>query len=70
VSPTLALLSAPCHSGMGLPSLAAVERIEAHGAEVWWTGSVGAVLVGAGRRQTDARIEVRGWGDDRGCSLH
>lgn len=45
VNPSVAIVSAPCHSRMGLPNPEALARLRSRGAAVWWTGRDGAVSV-------------------------
>ena len=68
VRPSLALVSAPCRGRGGLPSLAALERIEEIGTKVWWTGYNGAILVGLGGPSQEP--EVRGGATGRACRRH
>jgi competence protein ComEC len=49
VSPSLALVSAPCPPRRGLPHAESLTRARAAGASVWWTGRDGALFVGLGR---------------------
>lgn len=68
VRPAIALVSAPCHGRMGLPSALALARLARTGAEVWWTGSSGAVIVGF---NTHARPRVvEGWHSNVQCWAH
>jgi competence protein ComEC len=68
VQPAIALISAPCHGRGGLPSALALGRIEKAGAEVWWTGRSGAVIVGL-KTRTRARV-VEGWHSNVHCWTH
>lgn len=45
VSPRIAVVSAPCGAGRGLPSAPALERIREAGAELAWTGRDGAIEI-------------------------
>lgn len=66
VSPVAAVLSAPCDPARGLPNGLAVERIRQSGAELWWTGRDGAVLVAG---EIGQRPIIRGWGKPRKCAV-
>ncbi len=68
VQPAVAVVSAPCHGRAGLPSVLALDRLRRAGAEVWWTGRSGAVIVGF-RTRTRARV-VEGWHSDVHCWAH
>ncbi|MBW2724529.1 MAG: DNA internalization-related competence protein ComEC/Rec2 [Deltaproteobacteria bacterium] len=68
VQPAIALVSAPCHGRMGLPSALALDRLSETGAEVWWTGRSGAVIVGF-KTHTRARV-VEGWHSNVQCWAH
>ncbi len=68
----LALLSAPCGGGRGLPSAAALARLEAAGS-VWWTGRDGALVVeipasgGGSPERGDLATSAYGWRMDSDC---
>lgn len=65
VAPRIAIVSAPCEAARGLPSLIALERLRASGAELGWTGRDGALAVeGDGA----ARAAMRYWGTPRRCA--
>jgi len=49
VGPRIALVSARCPAGSGLPSPSTLRRLATSGAELGWTGRDGALLVGLGR---------------------
>jgi len=63
----IAIVSAPCGGGRGLPSAAALERLGKAGAEVAWTGRDGAVGVVGWTGARGAPLEVRQWGARRSC---
>jgi competence protein ComEC len=75
VSPRIAVVSAPCGAGRGLPSEPALARLAAAGAELAWTGRDGAVAVSVGSEIADVQAESEGavplrmryWGDERRC---
>lgn len=75
VSPRIAVVSAPCGAGRGLPSEPALARLEAAGAELAWTGRDGAVAVVVDPEVAEAPAEAEGaaplrmryWGDERRC---
>ena len=46
VAPDVAIASAPCPGRFGMPHPVVLDRAEALGIPVWWTGRDGAVLVG------------------------
>ena len=65
VAPRIAIVSAPCGAGRGLPSPLALGRLRAAGAELGWTGRDGAIGVAADRA---ARPVMRYWGSPRQCA--
>ncbi len=65
VSPSIAVLSAPCDAARGLPNALALSRIRQAGAALWWTGRDGAVILNAEEKTT---IGVQSWGSPRACS--
>ena len=65
VSPSIAVLSAPCDAARGLPNALALSRIRQAGAALWWTGRDGAVILNAEEKTT---IGVQSWGAPRACS--
>jgi competence protein ComEC len=75
VSPRIAVVSAPCGAGRGLPSEPALARLAAAGAELAWTGRDGAIAVSVGSEVADVRpgsegavpLRMRYWGDERRC---
>jgi competence protein ComEC len=64
VSPSFAVVSAPCEPTRGLPSPRALERVRQSGAALWWTGRDGAVIVS---RDALGRISATSWGRARRC---
>ncbi len=76
VAPRIAIVSAPCGAGRGLPSAQALARLEAAGAALGWTGRDGAIAVVAGRvgggaaaaaPERAAPLQMRYWGSERRC---
>jgi len=64
--PTLAVVSAPCGGGRGLPAQAALRRIARAGAGLRWTGRDGAVIVTLGRTGTGPMVSTYR-GEPRQC---
>jgi competence protein ComEC len=56
VAPVVAIASAPCPGRFGMPHRVVLDRADALGIPVWWTGRDGAVLVGLSPRPV-----VSGW---------
>jgi competence protein ComEC len=52
VDATVAIASAPCDGRFGMPHREVIDRANALGLSVWWTGRDGAILVGLGNRLT------------------
>ncbi len=68
VRPAIALVSAPCNGRAGLPTASAMDRLARSGAQVWWTGRSGAVIVGL---TTHGRLRVaEGWHPNVQCLVH
>lgn len=77
VAPEMAVVSAPCGAGRGLPSEPALDRLRASGAALGWTGRDGAVAVVVGRDaaagatsengEGAAALRMRYWGEARRC---
>jgi competence protein ComEC len=65
VSPSVAVISAPCDAARGLPNGAVLERLDSAGIVVGWTGRDGAVFFDP--RQRSPR-RLRGWASTRRCS--
>jgi competence protein ComEC len=68
VRPEIALVSAPCFGRGGLPSASSMQRLRESSAEVWWTGSSGAVIVGLTTRSRTRT--VTGWHQNVQCWKH
>jgi competence protein ComEC len=68
VAPNVAVVSAPCYGRGGLPNRDALKRLEDAGAEIFWTGEVGAVIIGFNTRSKPAQI--RGWHPKTECWSH
>ena len=74
VSPTHAVLSAPCDPARGLPNRRVLDRLVRAGVAIWWTGRDGAVslrvthrgVAGDGRGDGDG-LDLRSWGESRLC---
>jgi competence protein ComEC len=64
VSPTVAIVSAPCDPNRGLPSGLTLSRLSQAGASLWWTGRDGAVIASGA---ADGRASVKSWGRSREC---
>ncbi|MCP4906360.1 MAG: MBL fold metallo-hydrolase [bacterium] len=65
VSPTHAVISAPCDPARGLPNEQVFDRLMEAGVSIWWTGRDGAVslnLLGRG-----VGLDFAGWGERRRC---
>lgn len=74
VSPRIAVVSAPCGAGRGLPSAPALERLRDAGAELGWTGRDGAIEissanagVGVEEEEGASPLRMRYWGGQRRC---
>ena len=68
VRPQIAIVSAACQARTGLPSSTTLARLSDSAAQVWWTGEVGAVMVGFGAHAD--RSSARGWHAPLACTQH
>jgi competence protein ComEC len=64
VSPSVAVVSAPCYASRGLPTQTALSRLRSVGAAIWWTGRDGAVIM---TPKDEAELGVSSWGSARNC---
>lgn len=64
VSPTWAIVSAPCEAARGLPNPTILERLRRSGIEIGWTGRDGAVIFRGGRREG---LGIERWARSRAC---
>ncbi|HIF93064.1 MAG TPA: DNA internalization-related competence protein ComEC/Rec2 [Myxococcales bacterium] len=64
VSPSIAVLSAPCYASRGLPTKSVLSRLRQAEAVIGWTGRDGAVLIG---RNEEGALAVSSWGPLRAC---
>jgi competence protein ComEC len=68
VAPSVAVVSAPCYGRGGLPNRDALNRLEDAGATIFWTGEVGAVVVGLNTLLKT--VDIRGWHPKAECWSH
>ena len=68
VAPDVAIVSASCYGRGGLPNLDALNRLKDAGSTVFWTGEVGAVIVGFNTPLK--RVHIRGWHRKTECWSH